>query len=746
MGRYKLRSPDQPFVVRCLLGLYEFCASLKMAVVLIFAAAAALGWATFVESAYGTPAVHFGLYGTWWFTALCSALALTIFCAATIRYPWKRHQTGFVITHIGLLTLLFGCLLSRQGGIDAQMPITEGTMNSTAYEGSQHFELAIRRDRDHVSAHDGSIEGSETVIKVPFQPGPFNWNDYDHDHWLPPLSLVRNSDDGLPYKLAWNDPRLFWFPWGLAKRSQGELYNQDGIRLELLDYYADSEQVDAPYVKLWLSTPQAPRMGADGREHQGPQRWVPVELRVLPTTSRWHKAGQGDRQAMGGGEILFMLATSDEQTKAFLNSQPQGTLGAKGQIVLYTGGQAHRVDAQEKLGQPPFPLGDSGLKVEVTKYFNSPTRDPQGKEEEFDLIEDSRPDARPSPALELLVHRGDAPPQRMVLFADIPELNIDDPGDGVYGTYWFDHGEKTAQQRMSGEQRSRIDLLQGADRRLYYRYWNGHQLALARELPTDGMRVDAFKMPIAQLQMYVEPEGFVPSERPAKIIVPKRFDKDTKAVSAFRAAKVRLTVDGKAEEFWLNGPPPSLNKPSAARSEVRTVAGDDRRVSIAMPLDRVEMGFRVRLRDFEMKLDPGTSQPSHYSSYVDFVDLRDDDKRYRSNEFITMNAPVDFRDPVAKRSYRLFQESYSGPFKPGDAIFEQNVRADSDRKELYNSVLTVNYDPGRGVKYAGGMLVVSGIVTMFYMRAYFFKPQGPPRSQSAAKTMSKPRSARQPVA
>ncbi len=42
MGRHKLRSPEQSLAVRWLLGLYEFCASLKLAVVLIFTAAAAL--------------------------------------------------------------------------------------------------------------------------------------------------------------------------------------------------------------------------------------------------------------------------------------------------------------------------------------------------------------------------------------------------------------------------------------------------------------------------------------------------------------------------------------------------------------------------------------------------------------------------------------------------------------------------------------------------------------------------------
>src|SRR5262245_1857172 len=121
-----LRRPDQPLVWRACLGLFEFFSSLKLAVVLIFAVAFSLSWATFVESEYGTPAVQFGVYGSRGFELLNILLAINIFCAAAIRFPWKKHQTGFVITHIGLLTLLFGMLLQRRGGIDAQMPVFEG--------------------------------------------------------------------------------------------------------------------------------------------------------------------------------------------------------------------------------------------------------------------------------------------------------------------------------------------------------------------------------------------------------------------------------------------------------------------------------------------------------------------------------------------------------------------------------------------------------------------------------------------
>ena len=116
MAKSRLITPDQPRFVRAVLATYEFLASLRFAVVLISLLAIVLGVGTFVESAYGTEAVKFGVWNTWWFTLLNALLAVSIFCAAAIRYPWKRHQTGFVITHIGLLVLLMGCLFSQRGG------------------------------------------------------------------------------------------------------------------------------------------------------------------------------------------------------------------------------------------------------------------------------------------------------------------------------------------------------------------------------------------------------------------------------------------------------------------------------------------------------------------------------------------------------------------------------------------------------------------------------------------------------
>ena len=162
MAHPKLVKPDQPLPTRCLLRTYEMCASLRLAVVLIFTLAATLAFATFVEGAYGTAAVQFFVYQTWWFNGLNAMLAVNIFCAAAIRFPWQRHQTGFVITHIGLLTLLFGAMIGRFQGIDAKSP-------STKINWDDMPSMAVTYGSTSMSARLQVTAATKTCTQFPFQ-------------------------------------------------------------------------------------------------------------------------------------------------------------------------------------------------------------------------------------------------------------------------------------------------------------------------------------------------------------------------------------------------------------------------------------------------------------------------------------------------------------------------------------------------------------------------------------------------
>ena len=108
---------------------------------------------------------RFFVYGTGWFTALAVLLAVNVLAALLVRFPWKRRQTGFVLTHVGLLVLLLGCLLTRRRGSTPSCDLRGpgGT--------DRHARLLALRDHPAASA-------AGTAICVPFDPGPLGWDAY----------------------------------------------------------------------------------------------------------------------------------------------------------------------------------------------------------------------------------------------------------------------------------------------------------------------------------------------------------------------------------------------------------------------------------------------------------------------------------------------------------------------------------------------------------------------------------------
>jgi hypothetical protein len=693
MSRPRLRSPDQSLPVRFALGTYEFFASLRLAVVLIFGFAVVLAWATFVESRYGTPAVQFGVYGTWWFAAMNLLLGVNVLCAALIRYPWKPHQIGFLVTHAGILVLLVGCWFSQRDGIDAQLPVFEGKSNWKAFEDSHHFKLEIEplaasesadgaaepvAADDQGDEDDEGDESSDNVVRVPFRSGPFNYADY---------------------------AKLPAFPWRLARRSQGTVYDENGIRLEVLDYYSDSKRVPAPRVTLRVEPVEAASRGGllDGAARQ-------VTLSVQSADSP-HMGGRrfgiGSRDQLDGGQrITFWMSGSPQQTEAFGNAVPKEPIGPWGQVVLWAEGQAHRFSVGALQEQPVQKLGDTGLEFELVQL------DPRFL------------------GVQLQLRGGDEPPERMMLLAAFPEFNQQAYRHEVFGGYWIDPATaaEALKSDMAGPEaiesiaQPRVDVLLGGEGALYYRQWKAPRVEAGGRLPVDGDQVEVFGGTDQALRLRVA--DLIAMDEPGSVLRPVPFDKEVNQARKQPQARLRLTVDGESEEFWLGALPADPFDPPPRPGQVHTTASERRRVKITMPRDFVDVGFRIYLHEFQRKLDPGTSQASHYSSLVDLVDREKEDKRLQENILITLNAPVNFSDPGTGRSYRLFQESFRGPFRPGDPIFDDLVR-DGSREQLFLSWLTVNYDPGRGLKYAGSLLIVAGIAIMFYMRAYFFRPRGP---------------------
>src|SRR5262245_27062325 len=99
--------------------------SLPMAVVLLTLFALALSSGIYAESTYGPTLAQQVIYETWWFSLLLGILGVNIFCAAAKKWPWQKRQTGFLITHTGLLMLVAGGFLSSQFGVHGVMNLID---------------------------------------------------------------------------------------------------------------------------------------------------------------------------------------------------------------------------------------------------------------------------------------------------------------------------------------------------------------------------------------------------------------------------------------------------------------------------------------------------------------------------------------------------------------------------------------------------------------------------------------------
>lgn len=746
MARPKLYHPDQPFAVRVILRLYEFLASLKLAVVLIFTLATVLGIATLVESNVGTEAAQFYIYHTRSFAALLALLAVNIFCAAAIRYPWKRHQTGFVITHLGLLTLLAGSAVSFRSSVNSQLLVFLDDSSNMAI------------DQDYGFLVFENLPGRPETLTVPFRPGPFNWSDlepYPVNRWL--QSFFNDDDLSEPWK---HPPEL--------------LYEHEGTKVEIVDFYARSEIRQLPFVDL-----EFVNRGIDAE--------IPVELEFTEFTGGGFKAGFAREDFMGLGSVVFWQASPRTERKAFLECIPQTAIDGDGAIVVWDDGEVYQINIaeleQRKADGEPYRL-ESGHQIELVDYRSARISPPnQQVLEEFPwlYLDQTEQGLIPyGPYAELRITPSGADPVEVTRLAETPFYDAGDLPDRFRVEFYH--------PKVKG----RIDVLELADLSLVCRVW---QQKLGRVIASQSIAVgDAIdtwstggddRVWTMNVRRYEPRRDAEPRSRTFNVSVfnsesrktevkplertswlaplPLEFDKDDRGET--RQVKIRVSWnesgETKADEFWLRQtlPPPWMSVEAAQVHQ--TDLPDDGPIMSSYKVKETDVGFTVKLVDFDLDVDPGTSMAANYTSHLIQVDVRDDnellemrsqladsedpearqklreqilarteqltaeklaavdgvseDKLKRiveqdpaiSDRIVTMNEPLDYPD-WRGRNLRLFQENYLPP------------NAMSGRSEL-GSIFRVNYDPGRSIKYLGSLLITLGIFTMFYMRAYFFK-------------------------
>ncbi len=145
---------------------FRFLASLKLALLLLAVIIVASIMGTIWESNISAEFARRYIYGNIWFDIWLMFLCINLFCVAAIRYPWKPHQTGFVITHAGIIILLIGSMIDRHWGIEGFVQLHRGAAPTEVMELRQQ-ELVVSvagvPDSAHTSFNVKSMQQSFPV-------------------------------------------------------------------------------------------------------------------------------------------------------------------------------------------------------------------------------------------------------------------------------------------------------------------------------------------------------------------------------------------------------------------------------------------------------------------------------------------------------------------------------------------------------------------------------------------------------
>jgi hypothetical protein len=147
---------------------FRFFSSLKLAVVLLAVLIVGAIAGTLYESTFDAKVARAYVYGAPWFNVWLLLLASNLIVSALSRWPWRKHHVAFLITHLGIITLLTGSLIGRIWGIEGTITLFKGEPPSNRLLVDQH-QLRVRDT-------DGIVKGFdvEFIHRPPTPQKPWN--------------------------------------------------------------------------------------------------------------------------------------------------------------------------------------------------------------------------------------------------------------------------------------------------------------------------------------------------------------------------------------------------------------------------------------------------------------------------------------------------------------------------------------------------------------------------------------------
>ncbi len=612
--------------------------SVKLAVLtmLVFGGVVAAG--TVIESRYNSDLAKIVIYQAPWFLGILAVLFANIFVATLLRWPFKRHHTGFVITHLGLLTLLIGSMVTAVYGIDGSMRIIEGGESNQVMLPDFALELAAK-DSGTAQVVDitraSSVRGESSLRGVNAQ-------------LEPNLRLLRFEPFVLTSTVFRSHP------------SSEDLAVQFAIKSPFFDVTESLTTTTRPFL----------RMG-------------PALFRLVAGS----KSGMLSGLDAEGKKTAAHRATIAAPAKALKKASNK-------RMIQFVDAKTREILAETSLeGFLKAPLSVRGLVFQVGRQFRNATVGTGGVEERDISSEGgtSGTGGANNPALEIKAKKGEVS-FREVLFEKYPDFSLHPEGiEGVKVVYLGPLAAATSESAAgssttaSAEGVAPNDAIHGgmaasaskASNEVQFRpLANGHievelkkngEVVLKKEAaigdtietPWMGMKLTLKSM----VRNAVEDVAVQPTEPVMRQDLPPS------------AVLVQLEKGFPQLPFYL------------VEGESRDIRIRDRDYQIYYGRKVIELPFRLRLDKFTKVDYPGTQTAMSYESEVAV------NQEGRLTK-ISMN------EPLSREGYTLYQAS----FQMGQG--QQTA-----------SILSVNRDPGRILKYLGSLIAAIGIVTYTLMRS-----------------------------
>jgi hypothetical protein len=716
---------------RNLVALFYAFASLQLAVCLLSLFTLCLIAATLLESWYSTKIAQDMVYRTWWFALLLALLSVNVLCAALKKYPWKKYQTGFLITHSGLLMLMAGGLLTALAGVEGLVAMVDtekpgiqqqvGLPNRSStllFPDEQKIEYwrarkgAVTGERD--AELIGRLIGRDWNFRVFQDRDDFDtllrWVsaglkklkgvDFDPKDMAALKQLIGNQqemravlkaavleDDGKqqlafsPGPFTWYDdefikrklPLSLEFFSALASPVPGFSRDLDGrARLTVDNFYSHTEY--AEYSKAPQGVTGFPALKLHFRSPN-----------FGKTQPQWVGAIRGgEYRLQGAAQVEFLILRDAALLPEFLDPPPPEKMGKEGQLVLVLGGRTFRVPVNKDNLAKAVPLEGTDRQVTLKKYTNN-------------FLEPEQ-DAAEYPAVEFEL-TGPEGKTDYIALARLPHLSQPRGLKGERAAVWYHHPDyRWGNSHLNGN----LQFLQAPDGGLYYRVYGKDGLRGKGQVDLDKLDdpdqyYTAWRVP---MDLSFQVTEYLPQATDQPRNVPRNvrpgLDRNERS-DLEPAIRCTLSQGQHNKSFWVR---------MSATAPEKVQVGDAwyffRYGMASQPLP-----FELTLKKAERQVDPGTIRDASFSSLVELHAQERGGQTIEREQLIYMNNPLEFA------SYKVYQSGfdYLGPDP-------------ADDRPVNKSVLQVAYDPGLWPKYIGSLVVVLGIVVMFYMKAYFFKPRG----------------------